>query len=127
VFDLHELTKNYETKGKETRPYIDYMVSVINLYAHMCIGANQTAIEKIITKTGINEPFILKATEQDSDTYEIHEKLRQAFMRLTQYLFIENNPVGMSISMKNRCYVWETLSGPKQITGDDEYNEMMET
>ena len=42
---MHELTKNHDTKGKETWPYIDYIVGVIILYAHMRLGGNQTAIK----------------------------------------------------------------------------------
>jgi hypothetical protein len=40
IFDIHELTKNYNTKGKETWPYIDYICAVINLYAHVCLSGN---------------------------------------------------------------------------------------
>jgi hypothetical protein len=44
-FDLHELTKNYESRGKETWPYIDYICAVVNLYATMCLSANTKAIK----------------------------------------------------------------------------------
>jgi len=40
VFDLHEMTKRYEMKGLETKPYIDYLCAVLILYAHICLSAN---------------------------------------------------------------------------------------
>jgi hypothetical protein len=40
IFDMHELSKSYDLKGKETWPYVDYIAAVINLYAHMCLSGN---------------------------------------------------------------------------------------
>lgn len=88
VFDLHELTKNYETKGKETWPYIEYICAVLNLYSHLCLSSNVTAIEKIMSKAGIKEDFILQTIGEDTDRLQIHEKLKQSFMELTKHLFI---------------------------------------
>ena len=47
IFDLHEMTRNFETKGKETWPYIDYICAVIQMYAHMCLSGNTRAIKEV--------------------------------------------------------------------------------
>ena len=33
IFDMHELIKNIDVKGIETKIYIEYICAVINLYA----------------------------------------------------------------------------------------------
>lgn len=33
IYDMHELTKNIDAKGRETGIYIEYICAVINLYA----------------------------------------------------------------------------------------------
>ena len=122
---MHELTKNYETKGKETWPYIDYICAVINMYAHICLSANLRAI-KALKDTGIDEGFILCTINQDTERLVLHEKFKQAFMFLTRTMFIQNDPISPGISCKNRCYVWERLKPMAKDSGneDDEiYNE----
>jgi len=47
IFDMHELSKSYDVKGKETWPYVDYISAVINFYAHMCLSCNLRAIKCI--------------------------------------------------------------------------------
>mmetsp|Transcript_30174 Transcript_30174/g.46117 ORF Transcript_30174/g.46117 Transcript_30174/m.46117 type:complete len:120 (-) Transcript_30174:7066-7425(-) len=87
IFDLHEMTKNYETKGKETWPYIDYICAVLNMYAHMCLSSNDKSI-KALKGTGIDESFVLCCIHEDTDKLVLHEKFKQAFMRLTRTMFI---------------------------------------
>ena len=72
---MHELTKNYETKGRETWPYIDYIVAVLNLYAHMCLSANSKAI-KLVQETGLDESHILCCISADKERLIIHEKFK---------------------------------------------------
>ena len=87
IFDIHELTKNYETKGKETWPYIDYICAVLNMYAHMCLSANQKAI-KLVTETGLDEAHILCCISSDRERLIIHEKLKQMYMLCTRVMYI---------------------------------------
>ena len=109
IFDLHEMTRNYETKGKETWPYIDYICAVISLYAHMCLSGNQRAIKEV-QQVGLNESHILCCICQDNERLVIHEKIKQHYMMLTRVLFIQNDQLSPGIDNKNRCYVWDKLS-----------------
>jgi hypothetical protein len=119
IFDMHELTKNCETKGKETFPYIDYIVGVINLYAHMCLSGNLTAI-KMLKEIGIDESHILCCISPDNERLEIHEKIKYIYMFLTRTMYIENDPIAPGISHKNRCYVWERLGKKSDNVFEDE-------
>jgi hypothetical protein len=74
TWDLHELTKNYSNKGKETWPYVDYICAVVNLYATMCLSANTKAI-KLMSEIGLDEATVLLCIHKDSDKLNIHEKL----------------------------------------------------
>ena len=109
IFDIHELTKNYNTKGKETWPYIDYICAVVNLYAHCCLGGNTKAIKHVMN-CGIDEGLILCCISQDQRRLVIHEKFKQAFMLLTRVMYIENDNISPGISNKNRCYIWNRLT-----------------
>ena len=40
IFDMHELTKNFDTEGKESQPYVNYICAVLNLYLAICVGGN---------------------------------------------------------------------------------------
>jgi hypothetical protein len=108
IFDMHELSKSYDIKGKETWPYVDYIATVISLYAHMCLSGNKRAI-KCIQETGIDESHILCCISQDNERLVIHEKLKQMYMFLTRVMHIQNDPISPGISNKNRCYVWDRL------------------
>jgi hypothetical protein len=116
IFDLHEMTRNYETKGKETWPYIDYICAVINLYAHMCLSANTKAIKQM-ADVGLDEAHILLCIHEHhegdgggkKEKLLIHEKIKQSYMFLTRCMFVENDPVSPGIALKNRCYIWEKL------------------
>jgi len=109
VFDLHELTKNFEAKGKETWPYVDYICAVVNMYANMCLTANTKAIKQMF-EIGLNESHILLCIHKDTDRLNIHEKIKQSYMFLTRTMFIENDPIAPGIDQKNRCYIWEKLA-----------------
>lgn len=106
---MHEMTRNYETKGKETWRYIDYICAVIQLYAHMCLSGNTRAIKEV-QGVGLNESHILCCICQDNERLVIHEKIKQSYMFLTRVLFIQNDPLSPGIEFKNRCYVWDKLS-----------------
>lgn len=108
IFDLHELTRKYETKGVETWPYVNYICAVVNLYAHMCLSANTQAI-KHMAEIGLTEAHILQCIHKDTEKLLIHEKLKQSYMFLTRVMYIENDPVSPGIMHKNRCYIWEKL------------------
>ena len=125
IFDMHELTKNYETKGRETWPYIEYICAVLNLYAHMCLSANQKAI-KLVQETGLDESHILCCISSDRERLIIHEKLKQQYMFLTRVMYIQNDPISPGVQLKNRCYVWDRLKKPsdKDYIQDEElYHE----
>ena len=47
IFDMHELTKNYDTEGKESQVYIDYICAVIELYTALCLGANHVNMQRV--------------------------------------------------------------------------------
>ena len=117
IFDIHELTRNYSTKGKETRPYIDYICAVLNLYAMMCLSANVKAIRKMMD-IGLNEPHILLCIHKDTERLTIHEQIKQMYMFLTRTMFIDNDPIAPGIVSKNRCYIWEKLSKSGKMDKD---------
>jgi len=75
IFDMHELTKNYGKQGKNTEPYVDYICAVLNMYAHICIGGNASAIKKL-QEIGLDEGHILLVTHMDNPTLRIHEKFK---------------------------------------------------
>jgi len=108
IFDMHELTRNQETKGKETWPYVDYICAVLNLYAHMSLGANVKAIKQL-QGIGLDEAHILLCIHRDTERLTINEKIKQMYMFLTRTMFIENDPIAPGIMSKNRCYIWEKL------------------
>ena len=113
IFDIHELTKNYNSKGKETWPYIDYICAVVNMYAHVCLSGNVKGIKSLIN-LGIDENLILCCISSDQRRLVIHEKFKQAFMFLTRVMYIQNDSISPGISAQNRCYVWNRL-GENQI------------
>jgi hypothetical protein len=119
IFDLHELTRNFNAKGKETWPYIEYICAVLNLYSHMCLSANTKAIKQMF-EIGLNESHILLCIHRDTDRLIIHEKIKQQYMLLTRCMFIENDPISPNISNKNRCYIWEKLAKKQPLANDDE-------
>ena len=114
IFDLHELTLNYE----KTRPFIDYICAVVNLYGYLCLSSNQEAIN-LVGKTGLTDSHISLCIHKDKETLIIHEKLKTAYMFLARCMFIESDPIYSSIQNKNRCYVWDRIDikvgGQKQL------------
>lgn len=125
IFDMHELTKNYETKGKETWPYIDYICAVIKLFGHLCLSANTKAIQAV-QETGLDESHVLCCIAPDNERLIIHEKFKQIYMFLTKNMYILNDPISPGIVMKNRCYVWDKLVEPDKTIKQEDielYNE----
>ena len=120
IFDLHEMTKNAETPGKETQAYIDYICGVLNMYAHLCLSANAQGIKAVLEKTGMDEGHILCCTAKDNERLIIHEKLKQMYMQLAKALYISNDPISPGIQAKNRCYVWDRLVEQDKLPRVDE-------
>jgi len=110
IFDLHELTLNYDAadSSKSTRPFIDYICAVVNLYGYLCLSSNQEAIN-LVGKTGLTDSHISLCIHKDKETLIIHEKLKTAYMFLARCMFIESDPIYSSIQNKNRCYVWDRI------------------
>ena len=94
---------------------------MLNLYAHMCLSANQKAIKKV-QEIGLNESHILLCIHPDNDKLIIHEKFKQIYMFLTRCMYVNNDPISPGIGLKNRCYVWERLK-PKS---EEEYRRQIE-
>ena len=79
IFDLHELTKNYDLAGVgpyNVVNYVHYICAVLNLYTHLCLSANLKAINLVIG-AGIDESHILCCLAPDTSRSTIHEKLKQ--------------------------------------------------
>ena len=72
VFDLHEITKNVDTEGKETQPYIDYICAVLRLLQASCAGGNHEAIKRV-EAIGLNQEHMLLVLMPDEEKLVIHE------------------------------------------------------
>ena len=96
TFDLTEISNNADYM----MPYIDYVASVINLYAHMCLSRNHIAIKRV-KDTGINYDHIICSLTNRS----LHDKLKAAYLFLARVIFIDNDPFPTLQAYKNRCYL----------------------
>lgn len=121
IFDLHEMSKNADEEGKETAPYIDYIYSCINMYAHMCMTGNSDAI-RLIRELGLDNEHILLCIHEDKEKLIMHEKLKQIYMFLVKMLYISNDSLCTKIDFQNRCYIWEKLtSEAEDLAEEKEY------
>ena len=96
VFDMHELTKNYDTEGKESQVYIDYICAVIELYLATCLGSNQRNMQRVQDKCGLNQEHILMIVAPDQISHSdhkdlglvIHEQFKQVYMKVCKIFYV---------------------------------------
>jgi hypothetical protein len=75
TFDLFELSRHYESPSVSTKPYVDYLAALLNMFAHLCLNSFWKAIFAM-RSIGLDESHILCCTTMDHDTFHVHEALK---------------------------------------------------
>lgn len=80
TLDLHELTKNSDKDGSESKPYIDYICSCIRLLLACSKGGRFTDTKDRLEEIGLDEEHILLSISPDAEKLIIHEQIKQIYI-----------------------------------------------
>lgn len=89
---------------EQTRKYLDYFASLIDLLANLCLSRNIENIEIVISRLNLKYENIYDVVSNS----QIHCKLRENFIKLMRVLYIDVDPYRKISESMNRCYIWNS-------------------
>ena len=96
IFDLVDISAKHEILV----PYIEYISTVIELYAHICLSRNNQGIQKV-KEIGLSYDHIITCITNKN----IHERLKASYIFLARVIFVDSDPFPTLNAYKNRCYL----------------------
>ena len=87
IYDLVEFSARCESNADQYAPYVNYITSVIDLYAALCAGRNMQAIIAMRTKIGFTNEFIQVILDPAETGY--NKRIKIAIIKLVKTLLID--------------------------------------
>lgn len=88
IFDLGEMNQVSKLDREHIEPYFEYIKAAVGLYEELCVGRNLDAVQAMRSRLGLSNQTILTVVESErKQQIEIHETVKDAFLRLVKSLF----------------------------------------